>query len=293
MPCDKVDTEWSRSYASHCSRSCLYSEQSSVAHGQIPSVLRHGKLLQEQSVHNCRAEWRAAASETFAKVLQQEGYSTGYIGENFSVMMANSDVAKQSVEDPCHHPLHHGFDYFYGLPLTNLKDFGDEDGSVVTTYFPNIFRFCYTAMTLSAAFSFLLFRSGRPIAAAFVFVLSFVDPAVLVFVIKSIPTLNGMVMRNFDVVEQPARLPGMMQRLIAESQRFVRSAVAEGKLFLLFLSFIHVHTALFSHPFFVDKSAHSRYGDKVEELDWAIGKVGGTFCCRWQCFGEMKTFRCL
>ncbi|KAL3218292.1 hypothetical protein MRX96_031620, partial [Rhipicephalus microplus] len=128
-------------------------------------------------------------------------------------------------------------------------------------------------MTLSAAFSFLLFRSGRPIAAAFVFVLFFVDPAVLVFFIRSIPTLNGVVMGNFDVVEQPLRLPGMTQRLIAEFQRFVRSAVAERKPFLLFLSFIHVHMALFSHPFFVGKSAYGRYGDNVEDLDWAIGKV--------------------
>ncbi|KAH7934521.1 hypothetical protein HPB51_029110 [Rhipicephalus microplus] len=178
-----------------------------------------------------------------------------------------------SPEDLCHHPLHHDFDNFHGLPLRNLKDFGDDEGSVVTTYFPNIFRFCYTAMTLSAAFSFLLFRSGRPIAAAFVFVLFFVDPAVLVFFIRSIPTLNGVVMGNFDVVEQPLRLPGMTQRLIAEFQRFVRSAVAERKPFLLFLSFIHVHMALFSHPFFVGKSAYGRYGDNVEDLDWAIGKA--------------------
>ncbi|XP_075723333.1 steryl-sulfatase-like [Rhipicephalus microplus] len=208
-----------------------------------------------------------ANETTFAKVLQQQGYSTGYIGKWHLGLYCTSK------EDPCHHPSRHGFEFFYGLPLTNLKDFGDDDGSVVTTYFPNIFRFCYTAMTLSAAFSLLLFRSGRPIAAAFVFVLFFVDPAVIVFFIKSIPTLNGVVMRNFDVVEQPVRLPGMTQRLVAESQRFVRSAVAEGKPFLLFLSFIHVHTALFSHPFFIGKSAHGRYGDNVEELDWAIGKV--------------------
>lgn len=204
---------------------------------------------------------------TFAKVLQQQGYSTGYIGKWHLGLYCTSK------DDPCHHPLRHGFDYFYGLPLTNLKDFGADDGSVVTTYFPNIFRFCYTAMALSAAFSYLLFRSGRPIAASFVFALFFVDPAVLVFFVKSIPTLNGVVMRNFDVVEQPVRLPGMTQRLVAESQRFVRSAVAEEKPFLLFLSFIHVHTALFSHPFFAGKSAHGRYGDNVEELDWAIGKV--------------------
>lgn len=204
---------------------------------------------------------------TFAKVLQSQGYSTGYIGKWHLGLYCTSK------DDPCHHPLHHGFDYFYGLPLTNLKDFGTDGDSVVTTYFPNLFRLCYTAMVLSVTFSYLLFRGGRPIAASFVFAIFFIDPAALVLFVKNIPTLNGVVMRNFDIVEQPIQLPGMTQRLITESQRFVRSAVADGKPFLLFLSFIHVHTALFSHPFFAGKSVHGRYGDNVEELDWAIGKV--------------------
>lgn len=204
---------------------------------------------------------------TFAKILQQQGYSTGYIGKWHLGLYCTSK------KDPCHHPLRHGFDYFYGLPLTNLKDFGTNSGSVVTTYIPNLLRFCYTAMALSAALTYLLLRNGRPLLASFVFTLFFLDPAALIFFVKHIPTLNGVVMRNFDIVEQPLRLPGMTQRLVAESQQFVRSAVAEGKPFLLFLSFIHVHTALFSHPFFAGKSVHGRYGDNVEELDWAIGKV--------------------
>lgn len=204
---------------------------------------------------------------TFAKVLQQQGYTTGYIGKWHLGLYCTSK------KDPCHHPMRHGFDYFYGIPLTNLKDYGANSGSVVTTYAPNLLRFCYTAIAVSAAFSYLLLRGGRPVLASFVFALFFLNPAMLILFVKNIPTLNGVVMRNFDVVEQPIRLPGMTQRLVAESQQFVRSAVAEGKPFLLFLSFIHVHTALFSHPFFAGKSAHGHYGDNVEEMDWAVGKV--------------------
>lgn len=204
---------------------------------------------------------------TFARVLQQQGYTTGYIGKWHLGLYCTSK------QDPCHHPLRHGFDYFYGLPLTNLRDFGSEGDSVVTTYCPNLVAICYTAMALSAASSYFLLRRGRAILASFIFTLFFVDPVALLLFIKSIPTINGVLMRDLDIVEQPIRLPGMTQRLVAEAGQFVRSAVAEEKPFLLFLAFVHVHTALFTHPSFAGRSTHGRYGDNIEELDWAIGKV--------------------
>uniref|UniRef100_T1JQ19 Uncharacterized protein n=1 Tax=Tetranychus urticae TaxID=32264 RepID=T1JQ19_TETUR len=43
--------------------------------------------------------------------------------------------------DHCHHPNSHGFDYFYGTPMTNVKDSGEDGYSVVTSnvlYFPSL-----------------------------------------------------------------------------------------------------------------------------------------------------------
>lgn len=41
--------------------------------------------------------------------------------------------------------------------------------------------------------------------------------------------------------------------------------------FLLLLSYIHVHTALYASSSFRGKSKHGIYGDAVEEMDWSVG----------------------
>lgn len=42
--------------------------------------------------------------------------------------------------------------------------------------------------------------------------------------------------------------------------------------FLLFVSFLHVHTPLFTTERFRGKSRHGLYGDNVEEMDWLVGE---------------------
>lgn len=41
--------------------------------------------------------------------------------------------------------------------------------------------------------------------------------------------------------------------------------------FLLLLSYLHVHTALYASKNFRGKSKHGVYGDAVEEMDWSVG----------------------
>uniref|UniRef100_A0A2K6GK45 Arylsulfatase D n=1 Tax=Propithecus coquereli TaxID=379532 RepID=A0A2K6GK45_PROCO len=53
---------------------------------------------------------------TFARVLKQQGYATGLIGK------WHQGVNCASRDDHCHHPLSHGFDYFYGMPFTLIDD---------------------------------------------------------------------------------------------------------------------------------------------------------------------------
>lgn len=43
--------------------------------------------------------------------------------------------------------------------------------------------------------------------------------------------------------------------------------------FLLVLSYLHVHTALYASEDFKGKSKHGLYGDAVEEMDWSVGML--------------------
>lgn len=43
--------------------------------------------------------------------------------------------------------------------------------------------------------------------------------------------------------------------------------------FLLVLSYLHVHTALYASNMFRGKSKHGLYGDAVEEMDWSVGML--------------------
>lgn len=39
------------------------------------------------------------------------------------------------------------------------------------------------------------------------------------------------------------------------------------------MSFVHVHTPLFSSPEFVNVSRGGRFGDNVEEMDHSVGQI--------------------
>lgn len=45
--------------------------------------------------------------------------------------------------------------------------------------------------------------------------------------------------------------------------------------FLLFVSFLHVHTPLTTREKFVGHSKYGRYGDNIEEMDWMVGEYSG------------------
>jgi arylsulfatase A-like enzyme len=49
--------------------------------------------------------------------------------------------------------------------------------------------------------------------------------------------------------------------------------VQHNKPFFLFMSYIKVHTALFTTDRFTGKSKSGAYGDNVEEMDWSVGAI--------------------
>ncbi|UYV83544.1 STS [Cordylochernes scorpioides] len=202
---------------------------------------------------------------TFPKVLQKNGYRTALIGKWH---LGNDGTRRKDME---HHPLRHGFDYFYGLPLTNLKDFGPNGKSVVTTYFPPFYSSLVAIICVGASIAYYL-RTRRFLMMIIVFSLCLL-PSLLAAFVYNLPRLNGMVMRGSEVVEQPLRLPGLTQRLVAEAKDFLGNTTTQQP-FLLVVNFVHVHTALFTAPQFANVSVkHGEYGDNVMELDWAVGEI--------------------
>ncbi|KAH0624672.1 hypothetical protein JD844_032357 [Phrynosoma platyrhinos] len=161
---------------------------------------------------------------TFAKILHQQGYITGLVGK------WHQGVNCDSVNDYCHHPLNHGFDYFYGMPFTLLKNCQDNKPPELDAAFQA--KLCY----------------------------------------GFVKYWNCILMRNYDITEQPMKLERTASLILKEAVSFIRNN--KHRPFLLFISFLHVHTPLFTTERFLGKSRHGIYGDNVEEMDWLVGGKG-------------------
>lgn len=176
--------------------------------------------------------------------------------------------------DFCHHPLKHGFHHFYGLPLTNLRNCGEDGGSVFELVIPHWRKWILAAAVTSVVLSMTFYQNGKIPAWILILLLSFSALAPIsinhayVFVMRN---LNCILMQDFEVVEQPVLLKNLTVRFTSNAIRFIEKN--KEKPFLLFMSFAKVHNVLFTSKAFEGHSGHSRYGDAVEEMDWAVGKI--------------------
>ena len=78
---------------------------------------------------------------------------------------------------------------------------------------------------------------------------------------------NSMLYRNYDLVEQPIRFERMTQRLVAEGVEFLEARQEDKAPFLLYMSFLQVHTFLHAGPEFQGASKHGAYGDEVSYVN--------------------------
>ena len=175
--------------------------------------------------------------------------------------------------DFCHHPLNHGFQYYYGMPLTNLRDCGEDGASVLEHIYTLWKRFILFSVGTLVASTVMLFIFGKISKSTFVILLIFslLPLFALLAQLYVIKSWNCVLMKNYDVVEQPIQLQNLTVRFTAEAISFIEKN--KNKPFLLFVSFAKVHTALFTTEAFEGHSGHSRFGDNVEEMDWSVGKI--------------------
>lgn len=165
-----------------------------------------------------------------------------------------------------------GFDEFYGLPLTNLRDCGPlSEGSSLLHIMQGSVRRLLVALSLLTVGIFLTGLFSRK-SLVFFIVINALVVVVVPFVIQSVFARSVcVVMRDFDIVEQPIQLENLTVRFTNEAKKFVKRN--KNGPFLLFFSFAKVHAVLFSSPRFKGHSKHGRYGDNVEEMDWSIGEI--------------------
>ena len=202
---------------------------------------------------------------TFAKILQQNGYKTALIGK------WHLGLSCTYARDFCHHPNNHGFDYFYGLPLSNMQECGSDWGVSFTNVDKDL---GIIVASLVALMSTLYIRKcSMKIYLFATLCLIWILKLRIISVLEAInfKWFTCMVMRNTQIVEQPVVLKDLTQRFASEAVNFIEENRENP--FLLFMSFAKVHTALFTTEYFTNHSRHGRYGDNVEEMDWAVGKI--------------------
>jgi len=209
---------------------------------------------------------------TFPRVLRDHGYRTGLVGKWH--LGVNCDRAG----DHCYHPRTHGFDSWYGISLTNIRDCADDGGTVLL---PGaqwlIDDFSLASATL---FIFLIFFHTVRIIdwdMGTILLVGFIPQiisAVFQWSFHNVMRYSScQLWRNESVVQSPYSLDQMTQQLVGEATSFIDAAHAAGEPFLLMLNFLHVHTPLFCAAQFKNKSTHGPYGDNVLELDWAVGAI--------------------
>ncbi|XP_072333453.1 arylsulfatase H-like [Scyliorhinus torazame] len=206
---------------------------------------------------------------TFAAILQKQGYSTGIIGK------WHLGVNCESRSDYCHHPLSHGFDFYYGTPFTNFNHCKPGERSDILFDVQVTLRLATEALVVGLLTLLVLKWTGsigiawKTIVglAAFCFLFSGAWYSVFGF----LRNWNCFVMRNYEIVQQPSNSETLSTRMTEEALAFVERN--QKKPFLLVMSLIHVHTPFFTRKEFIGKSKHGSYGDNVEEMDWHVGQI--------------------
>jgi arylsulfatase A-like enzyme len=82
---------------------------------------------------------------------------------------------------------------------------------------------------------------------------------------------NAPLFDGEKLIEQPADQATLTRRYAEQCVKFIREK--KGGPFFLYFPSTFPHTPLFASEKFRNKSPRGRYGDVVEELDWAVGQI--------------------
>ena len=143
-----------------------------------------------------------------------------------------------------YHPLNQGFDIFYGIPFTNIDEFGENATQTCssTIVFPQIFVFFFTLflpMMFLVKFGFISRKA--------ILLICLLSVLLMVLVIHNLTykcAFHSVLMRQYDVIEQPIRIKGLTKRLVNESVSFMEERKKDGDPFLVIVAWHLVKTVL-------------------------------------------------
>ncbi|XP_042889021.1 arylsulfatase H-like [Penaeus japonicus] len=221
---------------------------------------------------------------TLATALLNANYTTALVGKwhlgSFCNFLGRS----------CPGPLNHGFQTFFGIPVTLFFEFRGPYpfwkfdlekpeyqrllGTWVVAMVSLVLGRKYFSWKLRSIFFLLLVVNALFFVYWFTVAHVGINKECLWGVSPWLQRMaNSLLMRQDKVVEQPIQLDGLSQRLVKESREFLKDHAKDDKPFFLFHSFGHVHTPMYSAPHMTGVSKHGSYGDNVEELDEGVGAL--------------------
>ncbi|XP_072024020.1 steryl-sulfatase-like isoform X2 [Amphiura filiformis] len=204
---------------------------------------------------------------TYAEMLQEAGYATALVGK--------WHIGTYCDNTGCQDPIGQGFQYYYGVPLTNLRDCRG-DSNVFIAWDEHIYRDIFITYIFLLWGSYSLKKRniiGRP-GFMILFAISTILCGGFYAFIQGIKMMNCLILENRKVVEQPYTYDNLANRMTQRAVNFLE--VNHDKPFMLTMSFLQAHTALFSSDKFTNRSKHGPYGDTVEEMDYSLGEVMAT-----------------
>ena len=155
---------------------------------------------------------------------------------------------KKSLFDKHYHPTRFGFDYFFGLPYSNLADLGDDGEELLRVFIPGYRRVILALLTCCLAGSALVWARVSKRAAVLLGAVSVLVASYWLVVMATYGAWNAVLERNEETVELPVDLGGMTRRLVNEGVQFLERRRGGSQPFFLMMSWLQVHTALHAAP---------------------------------------------
>ncbi|XP_070545921.1 arylsulfatase H-like [Ptychodera flava] len=206
---------------------------------------------------------------TLAEMLKENGYATGILGKWHLGFGSGGKYL----------PTKHGFDYFYGIPMTHIEICGPSAGgnrlwrSFISRYVYFTYKLWTGLFVGGLIFWVFSFIGSRALICLLLVVFLF---ALAGYYILSEFTIVGarescILMRNDDIIKQPYKAENMTLKLTQEALHYVEKH-RENPFFLL-ISYLTLHSPVFASRYFEGRSGIGRYGDALMELDWSVGQV--------------------